>query len=29
MWSYGVENLLSSEDGVVAKILEAEVYYYY
>ncbi len=25
LWSYGIENLLSSEDGVVAKILEAEV----
>jgi hypothetical protein len=25
LWSYGIENLLSSEDGVVVKILEAEV----
>jgi hypothetical protein len=25
LWSYGIENLLSSEDGVIAKILEAEV----
>jgi hypothetical protein len=25
LWSYGIENLLSSEDGVVAKILVAEV----
>jgi len=25
LWSYGIQNLLSSEDAVVAKILEAEV----
>jgi hypothetical protein len=25
LWSYGIENLLSSEDGVVPKVLEAEV----
>jgi hypothetical protein len=25
LWSYGIENLLSIEDGVVAKILDAEV----
>ncbi len=24
LWSYGIANLLSSEDAVVAKILEAE-----